>query len=67
MSLLFSLCCQSTNIGPIAYFAGKWEVVRKALPQGDTRMFVVLEKIRTTMTECTGVTGKDISKLIKLS
>ncbi len=26
------------------YFEGKWKVLLKALPDGDTRMFFVLEK-----------------------
>src|SRR5215470_3031660 len=49
------------------YFAGKWNVLIKGLPQGDAKMFFVLEKKDTTMT---GVvqdsTGTQISKLDKV-
>jgi len=49
------------------YFAGKWSVLVKGLPNGDTKMFFVLEKKDTTMT---GVvqdsTGTEISKLDKV-
>ena len=55
------------QLSPVDYFAGKWSLLIKALPQGDTRMFFVLEKKDTTMT---GVvqdsTGKDISKIDKV-
>jgi hypothetical protein len=46
------------------YFAGKWSVLLKGLPQGDARMIFVLEK---SGDKITGVvqdsTGKEISKL----
>ena len=49
------------------YFAGKWNVLLKGLPNGDTKMFFVLEKKDTTMT---GVvqdsTGTQISKIDKV-
>ncbi len=49
------------------YFAGKWSVLVKGLPNGDTKMFFLLEKKDTTMT---GVvqdsTGNEISKLDKV-
>ena len=49
------------------YFAGKWSVLLKGLPQGDTKIFVVLEKKDTTMT---GVvqdsTGNQVSKIDKV-
>ena len=32
------------------YFAGKWNVLVKGLPNGDTKMFFVLEKKDTTIT-----------------
>jgi len=48
------------------YFAGKWNVLLKGLPNGDTKMFFVLEKKDTTIT---GVvqdsTGKEIAKIDK--
>src|SRR5215467_6912994 len=49
------------------YFAGKWSVLVKGLPDGDTKMFFILEKKDTTMT---GVvqdsTGTQISKIDKV-
>ena len=49
------------------YFAGKWNVLLKGLPDGDTKMFIILEKKDTTMT---GViqdsTGTQISKIDKV-
>src|SRR6476659_3579565 len=49
------------------YFAGKWSVLVKGLPNGDARMFFVLEKKDTSMT---GVvqdsTGTQISKIDKV-
>jgi hypothetical protein len=54
-----------TNTGA-DYFAGKWNVLVKGLPNGDTHMFFVLEKKDTTLT---GVvqdsTGLQISKIDK--
>lgn len=48
------------------YFEGKWSVLLKGLPDGDTKMFFVLEKKDTTMT---GVvqdsTGKQIATIDK--
>jgi len=49
------------------YFAGKWNVLIKGLPQGDARMFFVLEKKDTTMTGIVqDSTGTQISKLDKV-
>ena len=49
------------------YFAGKWNVLIKGLPSGDTKMIVNLEKKDTTLT---GViqdsTGTEISKFSKV-
>jgi len=49
------------------YFEGKWSVLLKALPDGDTKMFFVLERKDTTMA---GVvqdsTGKEIAKIDKV-
>jgi hypothetical protein len=54
-----------TNTGA-DYFAGKWNVLVKGLPNGDTHMFFVLEKKDTTLT---GVvqdsTGLQIAKIDK--
>ena len=49
------------------YFAGKWKVLLKGLPDGDTRMFIVLEKKDTTMTgEVQDSTGNQIAKIDKI-
>jgi hypothetical protein len=32
------------------YFSGKWDMLVKGLPNGDTRMFVILDKKDTTLT-----------------
>ncbi len=49
------------------YFAGKWNMLVKGLPNGDTKMFVVLDKKDSTLT---GViqdsTGTEISKFSKV-
>jgi hypothetical protein len=49
------------------YFSGKWNMLIKGLPNGDTKMFVVLDKKDTTLT---GIiqdsTGTEISKFSKV-
>jgi hypothetical protein len=49
------------------YIAGKWNMLVKGLPNGDTKMFVILDKKDTTMT---GViqdsVGTEISKFSKV-
>jgi len=64
--LLFTLGAHAQTTGA-EYFAGKWNVLVKGLPNGDTKMFFVLEKKDTTMT---GVvqdsTGTQISKADKV-
>jgi hypothetical protein len=49
------------------YFAGKWNMLVKGLPNGDTKMLVLLDKKDTTMT---GViqdsVGTEISKFSKV-
>ncbi len=48
------------------YFAGKWNVLLKGLPQGDTKMFVVLDKTDTTMAGLIqDSTGNEVSKISK--
>jgi len=55
-----------TSAGP-DYFTGKWNVVIKGTPQGDARMFFVLEKKDSTMTGIVqDSTGTQISKLDKI-
>ena len=46
------------------YFEGKWDVLVKGLPNGDAKLFVVLEKKDSTMTGAIqDSTGKQISKI----
>jgi hypothetical protein len=46
------------------YFTGKWNVVVKGTPNGDARMFVVLEKKDTTLTGAIqDSTGTEMSKI----
>jgi hypothetical protein len=65
-SLLFIVGAKAQTAGA-DYFAGKWSVLVKGLPNGDAKMFFVLEKKDTTMT---GVvqdsTGTEISKVDKV-
>jgi len=65
-SLLFIVGAKAQTAG-VDYFAGKWSVLVKGLPNGDAKMFFVLEKKDTTMT---GVvqdsTGTEISKVDKV-
>lgn len=49
------------------YFSGKWNVLVKNLPQGDTKMIVNLEKQDTTWSgNIQDSTGKEISKFSKV-
>ena len=49
------------------YFAGKWNLLLKGLPNGDTKMFIILEKKDTTMTGAVqDSTGTEISKIDKV-
>ena len=49
------------------YFAGKWSVLVKGLPNGDTKMFFVLEKKDTSMAGAVqDSTGTEIAKIDKV-
>lgn len=49
------------------YFAGKWNVLVKGLPSGDTKMLVLLDKTDSTMTgSIQDSTGTAISKFSKV-
>ena len=49
------------------YFAGKWNLLLKGLPNGDTKMFIILEKKDTAMTGAVqDSTGTEISKIDKV-
>ena len=65
--LLFSVIANAQSKPGADYFAGKWSVLLKGLPDGDTKMFFVLEMKDTAMA---GVvqdsTGKEIAKVDKV-
>jgi hypothetical protein len=66
--LLFAVGVKAqTQTANADYFAGKWSVLLKGLPNGDTKMFFVLEKKDTSMT---GVvqdsTGTEVAKIDKV-
>ncbi|MEO7488061.1 MAG: hypothetical protein ABIU77_13210 [Ferruginibacter sp.] len=49
------------------YFEGKWNVLVKSLPQGDTKMFFTLDKKDATLTGAVqDSTGKEIATLDKV-
>ena len=49
------------------YFAGKWNVLIKGTPNGDAKMFIVLEKKEGTITGAVqDTTGTEISKISKV-
>jgi hypothetical protein len=49
------------------YFAGKWNVLVKGTPNGDARMFIVLDKKDTTLAgSVQDSTGKEMSKIEKV-
>jgi hypothetical protein len=64
--LLLSVHVNAQSNTGADYFAGKWNVLVKGLPNGDTKMFFVLDKKDTTLT---GVvqdsTGLQIAKIDK--
>jgi len=64
---LFSAGAKSQASSSADFFAGKWNMLVKGLPNGDTKMFVVLDKKDTTLA---GViqdsTGVEISKFSRV-
>lgn len=64
--LFLSLATKSQSINS-DYFAGTWSVLLRALPQGDTKMFIVLEKKDTTLAGIVqDSTAKEIAKIDKI-
>jgi len=67
IALFFSSAMQAQSKPGADYFSGKWSILLKGLPDGDTKMFFVLEMKDTAMT---GVvqdsTGKEIAKVDKV-
>src|SRR5215470_10808190 len=65
--LFFALNVNAQTGAGADYFAGKWNVLIKGTPQGDARLFFVLEKKDSTMTGIVqDSTGTQISKLDKV-
>jgi hypothetical protein len=64
LMLSFNIHAQSKT--GTEYFAGTWNVLVRGLPDGDTKMFFILEKKDTTMAgSLQDSTGKEISKFSK--
>ena len=63
-SVFISVVSSAQSKAGADYFAGKWNVQLKGLPNGDSKIFVVLEKKDTTVA---GIiqdsTGTEISKI----
>ena len=65
--LLLSINVHAQPITGADYFAGKWNVLVKGTPNGDARMFFVLDKKDSTLTgSVQDSTGKEISKIDKV-
>jgi hypothetical protein len=65
--LLLSLHINAQTKTGADYFAGKWNVLVKGLPQGDAKMFVLLNKTDSTTTGAIqDSTGTEISKFSKV-
>lgn len=65
--LLLSVTVSAQNKTGADYFAGKWNVLVKGLPDGDTKMIVSLEKTDTAFGGAiSDSTGKEISKFSKV-
>lgn len=65
--LLLSIGSQAQSKTGLDYFQGKWNVLLKGLPDGDTKMFFIIEKKDTAVS---GVvqdsTGKEVAKISKV-
>jgi hypothetical protein len=65
--IIISTGAMAQTTSGVDYFAGKWNMLVKGLPNGDTKMFVVLDKKDTALA---GViqdsTGTEISKFSKV-
>lgn len=65
--LLLSMSVNAQSKTGADYFEGKWSVLLKGLPQGDSKMVFVLEKKDATLTGVVqDTTGKEISKIDKI-
>src|SRR4051794_32043077 len=65
--LLLSINVHAQSTTGTDYFAGKWSVLVKGTPNGDARMFLVLDKKDSTLTgSVQDSTGKEMSKIDKV-
>src|SRR6476646_1850906 len=65
--LLLSINVHAQSKTGADYFEGKWSVLVKGTPNGDARMFFVLDKKDSTLTGTVqDSTGKEISKIDKV-
>lgn len=66
--ILFSMGARSQSKAGADYFAGKWKVLVKGTPDGDSKMLFVLSKTDTAFTGVVqDTTGKEISKITKIN
>lgn len=65
--LLLSTIANAQSKTGADYFTGTWNVLVKGTPNGDARMWIVLEKKDTTMVgSVEDSTGKEISKITNI-
>jgi len=65
--LLLSINVHAQSTTGATYFAGKWSVLVKGTPNGDARMFIVLDNKDSTLTGTVqDSTGKEMSKIDKV-
>ena len=65
--ILFTLGARAQSKTGADYFAGKWKVLVKGTPDGDSKMLFVLSKKDTVFTGVVqDTTGKEISKITKI-
>ena len=65
--LLFSLNVNAQSKTGTDFFAGKWSVLVKGLPDGDRKMFFALEKKEAGLTgSLQDSTGKEIAKITSI-
>src|SRR4051812_40326482 len=65
--LLLSMNVHAQSNTGADYFAGKWSVLVKGTPNGDAKMYFVLDKKDSTLTgSVQDSTGKEMSKIDKV-
>jgi hypothetical protein len=65
--MLFAMGARAQSKTGADYFAGKWKLLVKGTPDGDSKMLFVLSKGDTAFTGVVqDTTGKEISKMTKI-